>query len=476
MSDEILLMSDLRVNAHTAQGEAKTLVDGVDLVLHRGEILGLIGESGAGKTTLGLAALAYTRSGCAIVGGDIHFDGTDVRALTPQGRRELRGRRIAYVAQSAAASFDPAKSLYQQVCEMPLRHGLMSYAEAKRQAVALFRELDLPSPETFGERYPHQVSGGQLQRAMLAMAMSCRPDIVVFDEPTTALDVTTQIEVLAAIRKLVREHHTAGLYISHDLAVVAQVAQRIMVLRYGRMVELGDAAQILHEPREDYTRRLVSVRAAEDVAPSEVHSADGDAVLVLDRVSAAYDSLQVVKNASLQIRRGETVAVVGESGSGKSSLARVICGLKPQNQGTIRFAGADLQPALRRRTPDQLRRIQMIYQMPDMALNPRQKIGEILGTACRILFQAAGRQGEGPRAGAVAPHRSCPGLRHPHAGRTLGRPEAARVHRTGARGRAGPDHLRRGHIRPRPAAGRRNPAPAAAIAARDRRRVPVHHA
>ncbi|HZS84461.1 MAG TPA: ABC transporter ATP-binding protein [Stellaceae bacterium] len=386
MTDEILRITDLRIAARTEEGEEKILVQGIDLTLHRGEVLGLIGESGAGKSTIGLAALAYARPGCTIIGGEIRYAGTDIRTLSRRERRRLRGRRIAYVAQSAAASFNPAKSLYRQVCEMPVRHGLMSYAEAKKAAAQLFAELDLPSPETFGERYPHQVSGGQLQRAMVAMAMSCRPDILVFDEPTTALDVTTQIEVLAAIRKLVRDHRTAGLYISHDLAVVAQVAQRIMVLRHGRMVELGEAAQILHEPREEYTRRLVSVRAAA-APPAEAAVAErGERLLELNALGAAYGRLRVLKDVTFSVRRGETVAVVGESGSGKSTLARVVCGLREPAGGSVRFRGELLPPTLSLRSRDQLRRIQMIYQMPDMALNPRQRVSEILGRPLSFYF------------------------------------------------------------------------------------------
>ncbi|HEX4570587.1 MAG TPA: ATP-binding cassette domain-containing protein, partial [Dongiaceae bacterium] len=375
---EILRIEGLRIEARTDEDSpAKLIVDGVDLVLHRGEVLGLIGESGAGKSTIGLAALGYTRPGCSIVGGKILFDGVDLRGLTPEQRRQRRGRRVAYIAQSAAASFNPAKRIYNQICEGPVRHGLMSYEQAKAEAIQLFRELDLPSPETFGERYPHQVSGGQLQRAMAAMAMSCHPDILVLDEPTTALDVTTQIEVLASIRKLIRVHHAAGLYISHDLAVVAQVANRIMVLRHGKMVEEGEADQILHRPRMDYTRALVSNR--EGKAGHMGATAAGAApVLEISQVTASYAKLaKVVNDINLTVRRGETVAVVGESGSGKSTLARVITGLLPREAGDIRFQGISLPPALAQRSRDLLRRIQMIYQMPDVALNPRQKVGEI---------------------------------------------------------------------------------------------------
>ena len=377
---EILRIEGLRIEARTDEDSpAKLIVEDVDLVLHRGEVLGLIGESGAGKSTIGLAALGYTRPGCTIVGGKILFDGVDLRNLTPEQRRQRRGRRVAYIAQSAAASFNPAKRIYNQICEGPVRHGLMSYEQAKAEAIQLFRELDLPSPETFGERYPHQVSGGQLQRAMAAMAMSCHPDILVLDEPTTALDVTTQIEVLASIRKLIRVHHTAGLYISHDLAVVAQVANRIMVLRHGKMVEEGEADQILHRPRMDYTRALVSMREGQSSAMGAT-AAGAAPVLELSHVTASYVKLaKVVNEINLIVRKGETVAVVGESGSGKSTLARVITGLLPREAGDIRFQGSSLPPALAQRSRDLLRRIQMIYQMPDVALNPRQKVGEIIG-------------------------------------------------------------------------------------------------
>jgi peptide/nickel transport system ATP-binding protein len=379
VSDEVLRIEGLRIAARAQSGEDQLIVDGVDLALRRGEVLGLIGESGAGKSTIGLAALGYTRPGCAIVGGRILFHGTDIRGLAPAERRALRGRRIAYVPQSAAASFNPARRLFAQVCEGPIRHGLYEPAEARRVAVGLFEELGLPSPGSFGERYPHQVSGGQLQRAMAAMAMSCRPDILVLDEPTTALDVTTQIEVLAAIRKLIRDHHTAGLYISHDLAVVAQIAQRILVLRHGRTVEVGAAGQILQAPRDEYTRRLVAVRSASGRAVTSGPEATPPLVGV-DGVTARYgNGPAVLADVSLAVRRGETVAVVGESGSGKTSLARVICGLLPCEAGSVQFGGERLPATIRARTREQLRRIQMVYQMPDVALNPRQTVLDIVG-------------------------------------------------------------------------------------------------
>ena len=219
----ILRITDLRVESINGT----VLVENASLDLKRGEVLGLIGESGAGKSTIGLSSMFYARAGCRITKGAVNIDGVSFGDLSADKRRDLRGRRIAYIAQSAAASFNPAHRIISQVCEMPIIHGLMTKPQARAWALELFKALDLPKPETFGERYPHEVSGGQLQRAMTAMAMSCKPDILVFDEPTTALDVTTQIEVLVLIKKLIRDFNTAALYITHDLAVVAQVADRI---------------------------------------------------------------------------------------------------------------------------------------------------------------------------------------------------------------------------------------------------------
>jgi peptide/nickel transport system ATP-binding protein len=273
-----------------------------------------------------------------------------------------------------------------QVTEMPIQHGLMKKDEAETWARELFAALDLPNPETFGNRYPHQVSGGQLQRAMAAMAMSCRPEILVFDEPTTALDVTTQIEVLALIKKLIEEYNTAALYITHDLAVVAQVSDRIMVLRHGKMVEFGETAQILNKPKTEYANALVSERKAADKLTIELNESRNPTVLEIQNVVGAYGDFVAVKNVSLSVSRSETVAVVGESGSGKSSLARLIVGLLPRRQGHLKYNDLDLSPALKDRTRDQLRRIQFIYQQPDVALNPRQTVGDIIGRPVQFYF------------------------------------------------------------------------------------------
>ncbi len=382
--DNILEIKNLVIEGHIGE-RWKPIVKGVDLHLQKGEVLGLIGESGAGKSTIGLASMGFTRRGCRIASGSIVFDGVELFEADDNTKRNIRGTRIAYVAQSAAASFNPAHRLIKQCAETPVQHGLMNFAAAEKNVVDIYTRLLLPDPENIGYRYPHQVSGGQLQRAMVAMAMSCRPDIIVFDEPTTALDVTTQIEVLVAIRDITRQFQTAALYISHDLAVVAQLADRVMVLRYGEMVEENETSKLLDNPQEKYTKELLSVRTLKE--DKDLSTAEKNVILEIENVSASYTGDEkVLKNIDLKIRRGRTVALVGESGSGKSTLARAITGLLPPMEGRIVFNGAELPPALKLRIRENLRQLQMIYQMPDTALNPRQKIKKILGRPLKFYF------------------------------------------------------------------------------------------
>lgn len=385
--DILLEMKDIRIDGFSDERWHK-IIKGIDLTLHRGEVMGLIGESGAGKSTLGLASMGFTKPGCKITSGSVIFDGQELVTASEDKKRALWGTRIAYVAQSAAASFNPAHRLLNQTVEASLNQNLQSRDLAEADARDLYKQLQLPDPQNIGDRYPHQVSGGQLQRMMTAMAMSPRPDLIIFDEPTTALDVTTQVEVLVAMRSIVEKFNTAALYITHDLAVVAQMADVIKVLRYGKEVEEADTRKMLKSPKEEYTKSLWSVRALEKAeAPSE------DIVLSINNVDAAYNgSLKVLHDVNIKIPRGRTVAVVGESGSGKSTTARVITGLLPPMTGSVQFNGEVLPTELKDRSKDQLQRIQMIYQSADTAMNPRQTIAEIIGRPLEFYHDLTGLQ------------------------------------------------------------------------------------
>lgn len=386
--DVLLRISDLVIEAETADGR-QPIVNGISLALRKGEVLGLIGESGAGKSTIGLASMGFTRPGCRIAGGRIVFDGIDLLSLPPKRLSAMRGTRIAYVAQSAALSFNPAHRLISQTTETAVLDVGVSRRQARQDALDLFRQLHLPDVERLAKRYPHQVSGGQLQRVMTAMAMTCRPGLIVFDEPTTALDVTTQVEVLAAIREAVRKHGTAAIYITHDLAVVSQMADRIMVLRHGETVEEAPTRDMLAAPRAAYTKSLWSVRhLGKPASPRD------DVILDMRGVDAAYGAFKVLDGITLSVPRGRTLAVVGESGSGKSTLARVVSGLLRPAKGEVLFKGAALPPVVGRRSREQLRQIQFVYQSADTALNPRHRVGDLVGRRLELYFGMRGREKE----------------------------------------------------------------------------------
>ena len=392
----LLAVRELSVIARQRRGSAFSIVERVSFDVRAGEVIALIGESGSGKTTISLACMGYARPGCEISGGSIRLGDRQILDMSLRERREMRGRDVAYVAQSAAAAFNSALTLGRQVTEAPVMKGLLSEEEARTGAVALYRELDLPEPEAIGRRYPHQVSGGQLQRMMAAMAMICDPRLLILDEPTTALDVTTQVEVLRAFKKLIRGRNTSAIYVSHDLAVVAQIADHVLVLRDGAMVELGTAGDIVARPVEAYTRQLIGAAHVMPATispgrvPPEPDGKEGPAPLLrVSGVTAGYGRSGehlALRDVSLEAFASRTLGIIGESGSGKTTLGRVIAGLTPVRAGEVHFRGRKLGGSVGERSREQLRAIQFAFQMADVALNPRHRVGKILGRPLSFYF------------------------------------------------------------------------------------------
>ncbi|MGO7455339.1 ABC transporter ATP-binding protein [Rhizobium ruizarguesonis] len=377
---------DLKVEATTDSGRRVEIIKGVSLDVAEGEIVALIGESGSGKTTIALTLMGHTRAGCRISGGSVSVGGKDMVTLSEKQRAKVRGTEVAYVPQSAAAAFNPATSIMDQVIEVTRIHQLMSPDEARARAVELFRALSLPEPETIGSRYPHQVSGGQLQRLAAAMALIGDPTLVIFDEPTTALDVTTQIEVLRAFKSVMKKGGISGVYVSHDLAVVAQIADRIVVLKGGETQETGTTDEILSNAKHPYTRELLAAfepKPRGAVGPAEPATAP---LLRIEDLVAGYGQRQAdglplvraVEHVSLKVEKGRNLGIIGESGCGKSTLARAIAGILPASVGSIVFDGTELRRSARERSRDQLREMQIVFQYADTALNPAKSVEDIL--------------------------------------------------------------------------------------------------
>ena len=288
----LLEVDNLQIGARQDDGSILPIVKGVSFNVAPGEVVALIGESGSGKTTIALSSLGYTKPGLEFTGGEVRLHGEDVLTMNDDDIRDLRGIKVAYLAQSAAATFNPAITIGEQVTESPVLHGQMTQEEATKRAEQLYRDLDLPDPDRLGRRYPHQVSGGQLQRLMAAMALCGKPDLLVLDEPTTALDVTTQIEVLKAFKSVIKQSGSAAIYVTHDLSVVAQIADHIVVLYAGDIQELGTADQVINQPTHEYTRRLMAaVRPPPAAGQGDEDSGDHQRevpALEVKNVSAGY--------------------------------------------------------------------------------------------------------------------------------------------------------------------------------------------
>ena len=390
---------DLKINAVRPDGDEFPIVKGVDFAVRRGRVLALIGESGSGKTTIAMSALGYCKPGLKFAGGASLLGGIDVTKLTTKQLRAIRGERVAYLSQSAAAAFNPSLRITDQVTEAPVLHGSKTKEEATAKALALYRALELPDPENIGTRFPHQVSGGQLQRLMATMALCGDPELLVLDEPTTALDVTTQIEVLRTFKKVVKQEGVAAIYVSHDLAVVAQIADHIAVLYNGEVMEAGATSTVLNDPIHPYTKRLMeAIRPMPNLesnrtplskplkSPPLLEAKGIDAMYGTARQGGLGQGIKVLKNVSMAVGEGKSVAIIGESGSGKTTIARVLAGLVPTTTGKILLNGKPIAVPLRERKRGVLQKIQLVHQMADTALNPRHRVGDIIGRPLRLFF------------------------------------------------------------------------------------------
>lgn len=373
----VLSIDNLRVVSEGGQ----TVLNDVSIEVFPGEVVALIGESGSGKTTLSLASLGHLRPGLRVAGGGVSLQGRDMLGAGPAELAKLRGATVSYVAQSAAAAFNPSYRLKKQVVESARVHGLLSAAEADRRAVELFAQMELPGSAVLGDRFPHQVSGGQLQRFMAAMGLMESPKLIVFDEPTSALDVTTQVDVLKVFKAAVHNTDRSALFVSHDLAVVAQIADRIVVLRHGNLVEVGTTHDILHHPKQPYTCELVNAFRSwqKAVAAKKARDIPADSLLSVNDLNVSFGGVKAVSDVSFSLFRSEILAIIGESGSGKSTVAQALAGTVPVSAGTVGLDGAVLAPLAQERSKAQRRKLQIVFQMADTALNPRHRIKTILG-------------------------------------------------------------------------------------------------
>ena len=360
----------------------KRAVDGVSFALDAGEKFALVGESGSGKTVTALALLRLAES--ARVTGAVHFDGRDVFALPEAELRDLRGRDIAMIFQEPMTALNPIYTIGRQIVEAIELHEKMSPEAAVARAVELLRRTGVPEPERRFDSYPHQLSGGQRQRAMIAMALACRPRLLIADEPTTALDVTIQAQILDLLADLQRESGMTVILITHDLNLVRRFADRVGVMQAGKLVEIGAASAIFDAPKHPYTRELLASRPQRMAAPL---AANPPQLLGVDKLDCTYpirrgwfghDNFYAVREASLELKRGETLGIVGESGSGKTTLGLAVLRLQ-RARGAVTFDGTRLDTLRPRALRPLRKRMQVVFQDPFSSLSPRLTIGQIVG-------------------------------------------------------------------------------------------------
>ncbi|MEM6609310.1 MAG: ABC transporter ATP-binding protein [Pseudomonadota bacterium] len=389
MTDTALLrIKDLRISLPAGADRAHA-VDGVTLELHPDEILFVVGESGSGKSLLAKSIMGLLpEPDVHVSGGEIIFEDEDLLSVAPERMRDVRGRQVSMVFQEPMTALNPLITIGQQISEVVSTHMTLPTAERRARVLDILDEVHLPDPESIYDSYPHQLSGGQRQRAMIAMALILEPDIIIADEPTTALDVTTQAQILHLIQEIQRKRRTGVIFITHDFGVVAEIADRVAVMQHGHLVEVGPVSEILNAPKEDYTKSLIA--AVPPLTPG-VRNLKPSAEILLDAsglektfvsggglFGRARRETRAVRNVSLQLQRGETVGVVGESGSGKSTLARLIIRLIQADRGALYLDEVDLLKLEEKDLKAFRKRIQMVFQDPFATLNPRYRVGRII--------------------------------------------------------------------------------------------------
>ncbi|MGB9095310.1 dipeptide ABC transporter ATP-binding protein [Erwinia sp.] len=395
-ADAVLSIDHYSLDYLLPGGKLLHVLQDISLQVGRGEVLGLVGESGSGKTTLGWAIMRWLAANARERQGSITLSGVDLRTLSAPGLAGLRGGKLGMIFQDPSASLNPTLTLGEQVTEVLRRHRQLTAKEAQQLGETLLSDVDLKNPAQMMKRYPHEVSGGEKQRILIATAFACQPECLIFDEPTTALDAISSAQILKLFARLREETGVASLYISHDLALVSQVADRVCVLEQGRIVEQAEASQLFHSPQHEYTRKLI---AAVPDPTQRLIAAEKTAVhplLSLEKVTIDYgrhgllekllrrkaNTTRAASDVSLTVHQGEIVGVIGESGSGKSSLARALTGLVPFS-GQVDFSGYTIY-GRQQMDKEYRRRVQMIFQHPDASLNPRMRIGEIIARPLRL--------------------------------------------------------------------------------------------
>jgi peptide/nickel transport system ATP-binding protein len=404
VSQALLTVEDLRVSFNTQSGRVRA-VEGVSFELAAGEVLAIVGESGSGKSVTAQTILGLTRSPNAEISGSARLGEQELLSASEDELRSVRGARVAMVFQDPMTSFNPVYKIGRQIAEAIRAHDReTSKSEAHERAVELLDSVGIPEAERRVDDYPHEFSGGMRQRAMIAMALALEPEILIADEPTTALDVTVQAQILALLERLNRERGLATILITHDLGVVAEVADRVLVMNKGVIVERGDLDQIFYSPADPYTRKLLDAVVRLDAAPPLRPGREGEPLLEVTELVKHFpvkrgivfdrevDRVRAVDGVSLSVRKGETLGLVGESGSGKSTLSRAILQLLAPSSGSVRFEGREIAGLSRREMRPLRRQMQMVFQDPYASLNPRKRVGQIVGEPLRVQGEASGAE------------------------------------------------------------------------------------